>query len=87
MLKKIRKLKQKVLKGPIGTKVLVFCLLFVFGLLVMVEIPRYFLDLPDSLEDFLPIFFLVTFLYITRSEDSTMGSLFRRRDIREKDDE
>lgn len=87
MLKKIRKLRQKVLKGSLGTKVLVYCLLFVFGFLAVVLIPLLFLDLPFWVLPFLPIFCLVPLSYITRSEEWTMGSLIRRHDIREEDKE
>ena len=78
MLKKLRKLRQKVLKGSLGTKVLVYCLLFVFGFLAVVLFPLLLLDLPFWVVPFLPIFCIVPLSYITRSEEWTMGSIFRR---------
>ena len=81
-LLKISRMREKIINGPLGTKVLVYCLLLVFGFLAMIVIPRYVLDPPDWLKDFLFIFFLVTFLYMTRSGDWTIGSLLRQRCIR-----
>ena len=60
-LKRINRMREKIINGPLGTKVLVYCLLFVGGFLAMIVIPRYVLDLPDWLKDFLFIFFWVAF--------------------------
>ena len=46
---KINRMREKIINGPLGTKVLVYCLLFVFGLSAIFVIPFHVSDLPDGL--------------------------------------
>ena len=48
-LKRINRMSEKIINGPLGTKVLVYCLLFVDGFLAIFVFPFHVSDLPDGI--------------------------------------
>ena len=69
MMSPIEKIRQWVMSKPIGTIVSVYCSTFVVGFLVFIALPGWLLDLPRWLRDVLMFIFIVSFLYVTRTED------------------